>query len=181
MQMMDYQEFLGKLQKRGSNPHHVSHCLGSRDAWKWVRRNKWKALDGRTCEKCLYSRVVSEVNKILAEKILEGHEVVLPHGMGSFLTASLPSRIIPSEDGFDTNYRTDWLKTLRFWYEDEEARNTHKTIKRISPRIYFIRYMKRRANYRNRIFYTFRANRGIAKTLGKALERGKVQAMSLED
>lgn len=172
--MEGYQEFLNKLQKRGSKPYKIAHCLGARDAWKWVRRNKWKALDGAPCSKLTYGDIISTVNSKLAELMLEGHEVELPYKMGSFILCSLPSRVFFEEGEYKTNYRTDWLKTLALWYEDEKARNTHKPIKRIAKSIYFIRYYKSRANYKNKRFYKFRANRSLVRKLGAAIERGRV-------
>lgn len=177
--MMSYQAFLNRLQKRGSKPHTISHCLGARDAWKWVRKNKWRLLDHNTVSHTLYSCVIDSVNEILVEQILEGHKVDLPCGMGSFYLASIPARVAIEKGEIKTNYRTDWLKTLQLWYVDEEARNSHKTVKRVQDEITFIRYDKTRANYTNKRFYLFRANRSFVRKMGRAIEERKVNVMKL--
>lgn len=172
--MEDYQEFLGKLQKRGSNPHRIRHCLGSRDAWKWVRKNKWKALDGKPCGQSQYSEIINTVNQFIVKQLLEGHEVEFPHQMGTLIISSVPTRVSIKNGKVTTNYRTDWKKTLDYWFEDRTAKEGHKYIKRIQKNLYFIRYCKNKALFKNRHFYSFRANRSLVKTFGKAVEEGSV-------
>lgn len=165
--MEDYESFLNTLQKRGSKPHHIGHCYGSRDAWKWVRKNKWKELGKKPCDQSLYSNVISRVNRILAEELLEGHEIVFPHQMGSLRLSSTDTKVSIENGKVKTNCCTDWKKTLEYWYEDEEARESHKTIKWVQKRLIFIRYDKKAATFKNRRFYSFRPNRSIMKALGK--------------
>lgn len=171
---MEYQEFLNQLQKRGSKPHKLGHCLGTRDAWKWVRHNHWQKTGGEPVDQLLYSKIINEVNQILVEQMLEGHVFDLPYQMGSFLIASKPARVEEVDGELLTNYRTDWKKTLQYFYEDEEGRNQHKTIKRIQTEIYYIKYSKKGAKYHNRMFYKFRANRSFVKKLGAAVGMGVV-------
>ena len=178
--MTDYQEFLSKLQKKGSKPYKLNHCLGSRDAFNWVRKNKWQALGGRKCDKLLYSQIVSEVNKILAEMLLEGHEIEFPHQMGSLVLAKKPARVFYKDGELETNYWTDWQQTVKLMYEDSEAYNEHMKIKRVQPYIYRIRYYIRKAKYRNRRFYKFHPNRSLVRTMGKTIESGRMNAEQVE-
>lgn len=174
--MEDYDSFLNTLQKRGSKPHHISHCYGSRDAWKWVRKNKWKELGGKPCDQSLYSNVISYVNQILAEKLLEGHEIVFPYQMGSLRLSSIQTKVSIENGKVKTNCCTDWKKTLEYWYEDKGAMEAHKTIKWVQKRLVFIRYYKRYATFKNRRFYSFRPNRSLIKTLGKTCARRALNA-----
>lgn len=174
--MENYEEFIARIQKRGSKPYKLSHCLGSRDAFHWVRKNKWKSLGGTPCDKLLYSRIVSEVNRQILDLVLDGHEVQLPYRMGSLQLACAKARVTIEDGEIKTNYRTDWKRTLRFLYEDEEARNAHKRIKRVQPLIYNVRYYKRGANFTNKRFYLFRPNRSVLKTLGAAVEERRLDA-----
>jgi hypothetical protein len=170
--MNQYQEFLNQLQKRGSKPHKISHCLGSRDAFHWVRKNKWKATGGKTVDKQLYSKIVSEIHKVLVESLLEGHELELPYQMGSLILVRTPSKVYYDNGELKTNYRTDWKKTLNYrFYEDPEG---HQLIKHIEPFIYTVKYYKRGARYHNRKFYNFRANRSLLREVRAAMERGKM-------
>lgn len=179
MLTMDYQEFLNRLQKRGSKPHRISHCYGARDAWRWVRGNKWQAFNGHPFPQSLYSHIVGAVNQFLIEQLLEGHKIHLPCGMGTLYLASIPSKVHLEGSSLKTNYRTDWQKTLRLWYDDADARNKHQLVKRIQKDIVFIKYDKSGANYTNKKYYHFRANRSLVRKVGKAIEEGSATMMKI--
>lgn len=174
---MGYQEFLRVLQKQGSKAYKISKCLGARDAWKWVRKNKWELLDKQQCSHTLYGAVVNEMNKILAEQLLEGHQIILPYQMGSLELVAKKERVSFKEGSLHTNYRTDWKKTLKYWYEDEEALREHKQIKRVQKYIYSIKYRKHSAKYKNQRHYMFRANRSLVRALGNKIENEKMNAL----
>lgn len=178
--MTTYQEFLGKLQKRGSKPHRLRHCLGSRDAFHWVRKNKWKDLDGNPCDKLLYSRIIHEVNRELAEMFLEGHEIEFPYQMGSLVLNCKPSKVEYRDGKIENNYRVDWERTLRYLYDDREALEKHERVKRIGPLIYGARYYKGKAHFLNRRFYFFRLNRSLRRRIGKMVGKGRVHAEQTE-
>lgn len=175
--MEQYQEFVGKLQKRGSKPHKISHCLGSRDAFCWVRKNKWKATGGNTIDKQLYSQIVSGIHKVLVEALLEGHEIEFPYQMGSLVLVRTPAKVFYEGGELKTNYRTDWKKTLDYRFNEDPK--GHKLIKRIQSFIYTVKYYKRGARFHNRKFYRFRANRSLLIKVGAAVERGKMNTATI--
>lgn len=176
--MEEYQEFLNKLQKRGSKPHKIGHCLGSRDAWKWVRKNKWKALKDKPCEQSLYGQVINTVNQYLIERLLEGHRLEFPYKMGTLNVIHTASRVYMKDGKAVANYKTNWKATLKSWYEDPELKNGHIRIRHIANKIYYIRYSKAGASFANRSMYLFRANRSLLKRLGAALVKGNVVSES---
>ena len=178
MPMMDYQEYLNKLQKRGSKPHKISHCLGSRDAFHWVRKNHWEATGGKHVDKLLYSQIISEVHKLLADALLEGHEIEFPYQMGCLVLSCTPSKVFYEDGELMTNYRTDWKKTLAYWFNGEI--DDHKTIKFIQPFVYSVRYYKKTARYHNRKFYHFRINRSLLRKVAAAMEEGSVRAETVK-
>lgn len=177
---MDYDSFLGALQKRGSKPHTISHCLGSRDAWKWVRRNKWNALGGNPCDQRLYSNIISHVDKMLIDSLLDGHEIQFPCGMGSLKLVEIPVKVALKDGKPEVNYCIDWKRTLQCWYEDEEMRKAHRTVKWVQKKKHFIRYYRKSATYRNRRFYSFRLNRSLEKLLGRASATRRLDAEPVE-
>lgn len=179
--MEDYQEFLSRLQKRGPRTHTIRHCLGSRDAFHWVRKNKWEALDGKHCDKLLYSRIISEVNKILAEQLLEGHRIEFPYQMGELVLNKTPNKVYFDEnDEVKNTYGVDWKRTLEYWYENPEAADTHIPLKLIQKHRCFIRYYKRNAHFKNRLFYSFRTSKTLLKRMGKMIRTRKINAEILE-
>ena len=179
--MDEYKEFLMNLQKHGSYPYKINHCLGSRDAFHWVRKNKWQALGGTTCDKQLYSKIVSEVNKILADMLLEGHEIEFPHQMGHITLSCTPAKVYYKDGELHTNYWTDWQKTIQAMYEDKTVRESHQRIKRVQPLVYKIKYYKRKARFHNRYFYCFRPNRSLVRAMGVAIERQRMNAEQIEE
>lgn len=174
---MSYKEFLKNVQKQGSKPHTISHCLGARDAWKWVRKNKWSLLKGNACSSSTYGAVIDEVNKVLSEKLLEGHSIVLPHQMGILKLVAIHSKLSFKDGKLENNYRTDWKKTLEYWYEDEEAFREKKCIKRVQKLLYAIKYLKASARYKNQKYYQFRLNRSLVRALGNKIENEKLNAL----
>lgn len=172
--MMDYQQFLSNLQHRGSKPHKIGHCLGTRDAYKWVRKNKWSALDGIPCNESMYSKIINAVNKSIIEHLLEGHSVALPYRMGELSIESRPTEVKFDNGKIRDNYLVDWQKTLQYWYEDKEALKAHKRIKRMQKYLYLIKYSSRGANYRYKNCYDFRVNRSLAKLITQEGSRRKM-------
>lgn len=174
--METYDEFVARIQKKGPHKYHISHCLGTRDAWKWVRKNKWEALGGKPFDQLLYSKVINDVNIILSQKLLEGHEVEFPYQMGCLLLTFLPTKVRYKDGKLKSTYRTDWKKTMELWYEDEEARKNRLFVKRIQSDIYFLRYFKSKANYKNKRFYVFKPNNKYFRSIGKTAAKMRLNA-----
>ena len=175
--MEAYQEYLNKLQKRGSKPHKLSHCLGARDAWKYIRKNKWAALKGFKCHSELYSNVIDTVNLLIVDYLLEGHEIEFPYQMGSIRLISTPVKLEVVNGKLMNNYRVDWKKTLRCWYEDPSMAKQGKVVKRISKNICSIEYSKLKARYKGKSYYMFRANRSLVRAVGRGLEKGRINTL----
>lgn len=174
---MDYQEFLNKVQKKGSKPYRIGHCYGARDSWKWVRKNKWKALKGEKCSSDLYSSVIKGVNKLLIEQLFTGHRVFLPHQMGNLILSATPAKLHEEGGKIKNNYRPDWKRTLENWYKDDAMFNERKCVKRVQEYIYKLHYSKNSANYRNQKYYHFIPCRSFVRSLGKKIDNQKLNAL----
>lgn len=175
--MEGYQEFVNNLQKKGSKKHKIGHCLGSRDAWKWVRKNKWESLNGIPCSSTLYASVVNAMNEMLVEKLLEGYSVEFPYQMGVLQLISYEPSIKNKEGKLINSYPVDWKKTLECWYEDREMMEKKMVIKRIQKRVVHIQYSKEKAKFKFRKYYNFRLNRSLAKLLGKRATNTKMNTL----
>ena len=169
-----YKKFLIATQKQGSKPYKISKCLGSRDAWKWVRRNKWEPMSGTKVSSSLYSQVINAMNKELIQHLFEGKGIEFPYQMGDLSIAASPVRVKEEKGRIITNYRTDWPKTLRCWYE-QVTRTKQQVIKRVQPVIYSIRYSKQKARFKYRHLYSFRPNRRLVRAFWKAVESGEIR------
>ncbi len=174
---MDFKEYTNKLLKRGSKPYKLSHCLGARDAWKYTRKNKWKALKGLKCSSDVYGEIINQINLQLVDALLDGHEIEFPYQMGVLRLISTPVKLEMVNGKLKNNYRTDWKKTLQCWYEDPYMEKQGKVIKRVSNNLYSIEYSKTAARFRNRSYYMFRANRSLVRELGKRVEEGRINSL----
>lgn len=175
--MEGYQEFLNKIQKKGSKKHSIGHCLGSRDAWKWVRKNKWELLGGNTCSSTLYASVVNAMNEMLIEKLLEGHPIEFPYQMGVLQLVSYEPSLNTKDGKLTNTYPVDWKRTLECWYNDREMREKKMVVKRIQKRIIHIQYSKEKAKFKFRKYYNFRLNRSLTKLLGKRVANTKMNTL----
>jgi hypothetical protein len=176
---MDYQDYLSEIQRRGSHPYSINHCLGVRDAWKWVRKNHWEDLNGIPCDPSTYSKIINSINLFLVNQLLEGHYIQFPHQMGGLKLTSKTTKIALEGGVVKNDYPIDWKRTLRYWYEDSQAREAKQCIKRIQRRKYFIRYVRHGTFYKNRKLYSFRINRSLIKKLGKKVTEERIVAETL--
>ena len=72
----------------------------------------------------------------------------------------------------------DWDRTLKLWYEDEEAYKNKTLIKIEEKEIYKIFYNRNLADYTNKSFYQFNFNRELKKKLKYNIKEGEVDAFS---
>ena len=68
----------------------------------------------------IYS-IIRKVNEYLADSLLRGHDIVLPHKMGRIEVKKYEARITLEGNKVKTNLPIDWDRTLKLWSEDEEA------------------------------------------------------------
>ena len=100
--------------------HKVSGSLGVYDAYKYIRKNKWFDIGRPLTEHEFYS-IIRRVNNYLAEELLKGHDISLPHRMGRLELRKYDAKIYLKDNKVVTNLPIDWDKTLRLWYEDKES------------------------------------------------------------
>ena len=176
MLMMDYQMPQDHLKRE----YKINHCLGTRQAWLWIRANSWKPLNNTSCDSSIYSKIINSINKLLAESLLEGHTIVFPYKIGRLSIQSVKTYVKLKNGVLKDNYRTDWKTTLKYWQEDPDAQKAHKRIKRIQKYLYFIRYSRRGSSHRYKAFYKFRANRSLVRLVGHEIEKRSLKVARLD-
>ena len=170
---MDIDEFKKAVLKMGSHPHEITHCVGTREAWKYVRKNKWKDL-GSPVTSSMYSEIVNLMNKALIEEALTGHKVVFPYGMGSMQIVDEPVTIKP--DG-SNNCLVNWKRTLEWWYDDPQAYKARKVLK--TPAKSVVRASFTKGNFKNRRFWAFRFNRSLKRMITKLSDKMRFNAKNI--
>jgi hypothetical protein len=119
------------------------------------------------------------VNNYLADNLLRGKDIKLPHKMGQLELRKYDARFTIENGKVKTNLPIDWDKTLKLWYEDEESYKSKTLIKMEEKEIFKVYYNKHLADYNNQVFYEFNINRDIKRRLKQRIREGKIDAFKL--
>ena len=176
---MEEQEFLNKVRKvKESRNHKVKNSYGIYDGYKFYRKNKPKDPKYVLTES-QYFAITRKVNEFLAEALSKGEDVILPFRLGRIEVRKYESRITWDGKKVKSNLPIDWDRTLKLWYEDEEAYKNKTLIKIEEKEIYKIFYNRNLADYTNKSFYQFNLNRELKKKLKYNIKEGNIDAFLL--
>lgn len=177
---MEKKEFLEEvLRLHDSRNHKVTGSLGVYDAYKYIRKNKWFDIP-RPLKEGEFYRIIRRINDYLADELVKGKEVKLPHRLGTLEIRKRPTRIAIVDGKLVTNLPIDWDATLKLWYEDEESFNNKTLVRVENEEIFKVYYNKKDANYVNKSFYEFKPNREIQRTLARQIREGNIDAYLLQ-
>ena len=165
------------LKLNESRTHKVRSSNGVYSAYKWIRKNKWLDI-GRPVTEHEFYTIIRQVNNHLAENILNGEDVVLPHRLGTIELRKYDNRVYVCNGKVVDNLPVDWDRTLKLWSEDEEEYKKRTLIKMEEKEIFSIYYNKSKANYNNKAFYSFRPNRQLKLRIKKNIKDKKLDAFS---
>ena len=175
-----YKDFKSAIQGlQNTRTHKVTNSLGSYDAYKYIRKNKWFNI-GRPLTEHEFYQIIRRINNYLAEELINGNDVIFPNRMGKLeLRKRNALPIIDKNGNLKVTYAIDWDNTLKLWYEDEESFN-NKTLVRLPERnIFRIKYNKNTANYNNKSFIEFQVNRNIKVRLKQKIKNNEIDAFNL--
>lgn len=176
---MTYEEFKSEVQHLSSpRKHKVTNSIGVYSAYKWIRKNKWLNIGRPLTEHEFYS-IIRKVNDYLADSFLHGNDIKLPHRMGRIELRKYDVRVSFDGEKVKTNLPIDWDRTLKLWYEDEEAYENKTLVKVEEKEIFKVYYNRQLANYNNQSFYEFNVNRELKKRLKQRIKEGKLDAFKI--
>ena len=161
-----------------SRHHRITNSLGVYDAYKWIRKNKWLDLPRPIKEHEFYS-VIRKVNELLAEELLQGHEITLPCRMGKLEVRKKPVIIRFENKRLITNRPVNWKATINLWLEDKEAKENKTLIREESKELFKVHYNKSNVDYRNKTYYTFTPNRELRVGLKQKIKNNELNAYKL--
>ncbi len=176
MSLEDFKRTTLKLNE--PRTHKVTGSLGVYDAYKYIRKNKWLNIGRPLSEHEFYS-IIRKVNEYLADSLLQGHDIVLPHKMGRIEVKKYEARITLEGNKVKTNLPIDWDRTLKLWYEDEESYKNKTLIKMEEKEIFKVCYNKSKADFNNKSFYQFDINRDLKRRLKQQIKNGALDAFSM--
>ena len=173
---MTLSEFKVKLRKTSSHVHKITHSYGVYDYYKYYRKNKPKEKKYILTES-QYFTIIRSINNALAMEYIKGKEISFPFRMGTLeLRKSLKSPRLDANGKVIFNTVVDWDKTIKLWYEDEEALKVKTLIKQESREIFKTFYNKATAIYNNKSFYCFQLNKELKREISKNIKRGLIDA-----
>lgn len=175
---MTYEEFrIGKL-KANQKKHHfkVNNSYGTKDAYRWAMKNR---LIRRELKETDYRKIINALNQSLQDQLLSGKDMKFPERLGRVEVRKYKTFVNLEEDKIKTNLAVDWDKTLRLWYEDEEACDNKTLIRCETDEKFRIIYNKRKAKYNNKVFYEFSPTRQIKLKLKELINNKGFDALLL--
>lgn len=173
---MDYNNFRKQVLKlTSSRKHEVSGSLGVYDAYKYIRKNKWFDI-GRSLSEHEFYTIIRQINSLLAEEFIKGHDIELPHKLGRIELRKFEKRISFRDGKVYTNLPIDWDRTLKLWAEDNDAYREKILVRMEEDEIFKVVYNKSKANYNNKSFYEFSVNRDLKKRLRQRIKEGLLDA-----
>ena len=175
----EYNKFKSSIQHLQDNrTHKITNSLGVYDAYKFIRKNKWLSIPRGLTEHEFY-QIIRRINNYLADELISGNDVIFPNRMGKLELRKRNSLPIIDKNGkLKVTYAIDWDKTLKLWFEDEEAYNKRQLVKISEREIFRIRYSKEDANYKNKSFIEFQVNRDIKVRLKQKIKNNEIEAFS---
>lgn len=154
----------------------ITNSVGVYDMYKAVRRNGWYNI-GRPLKEHEFYVIIRSINKLLAENIANGKEVVFPACMGRLELRKYPTGVKYVDGKLRNSYPIDWSRTNQLWAEDEEERQKHTLLRYESPLIYQVKYCKEDATYENKMFYQFKLHKKVRKKLQENIISGKTDTL----
>lgn len=177
---MEEKDFINSVRKV-SEPrvHKVKNSYGVYDYYKYYRKNKPN--DSKyVLSESQYFSIIRKINEHLVDEILNGNDVVLPSRLGRLEVRKRKGRIYFDKGKLKSNLPIDWDKTLKLWYEDEEAYKNKTLVKIEEKEIYRLYYNRGLAEFTNKSFYQFNFNRELKRRLKTSIKDGNIDAFNFE-
>jgi hypothetical protein len=166
------------LNLKDNRVHKITSSLGVYDAYKYIRKNKWFNI-GRPVTEHEFYNIVRRINNYLADSLVTGNDIILPHNMGSIEIRKYDAAFSFKNNKVKSNLPIDWDRTLKLWFEDEDSYK-NKTLVRIEEKEMFkVYYNRNKADFTNQVFYDFKVNREIKQRLKKIIKEGRLDAFLL--
>ena len=173
---MDYNDFRKLVIKaKGTHKFKVTNSNGAKEAWRWIKKNKWLNI-GCPITELQLGTIVKAINLTLQDQLLSGKDISFPNRMGGLELRKFKTSIKYKSNKIVTNLPVDWKTTLRLWWEDEESHRNKTLIRYENKDEFTIRFMRGSANFENKSFYEFISNRILKKRLKDKVINGEVDA-----
>lgn len=176
---MEFEEFSKNIRRVSSTrKHKITNSVGVYDAYKYYRKNRPKDNKYVLTESKFFA-LIRAIHKRMCSDLIKGYDVLFPSGMGSIELRKYCIEPRLNEEG-KLIYKApiDWNKTIKYWYENEDAFK-NKILLRVDTREYFkVVYNKSKTKFKNKSYFTIHLNRKLRKSINEELSNGKLDAFS---
>lgn len=169
-------DFRSKILKLGPRKGYIDRCYGVKEAYRWLRKNRWLNI-GKPIDECIYYEIIRRVHNGIIEALLNSDDIKLPCSMGRFMLVKNPNFVTIKNKKIITNRPVDWDATLKLWYEDEESKSKGIVVRQEEEYTYKVMFDKRHAKFKNMAFYIFRTNRSLKKKIKDAVKNGTLDSI----
>lgn len=171
---MSYEEFrLQTLKAVGKKNFKVKDSYTLRTIYRSLRKER--QIPAIMTEQ-QFSMIIKEVHKAYIEHFLEGGDIIFPLHMGRIELKKYNTKVTFSEGKLKTNYPVDWQRTLKWWYEDSDAKEHKKLLRHEPKNVFSILYSKAKAKYPNKTFYKFTPARSFKRALREKINNNEIDA-----
>lgn len=174
---MTFQEFVKSVvPSRKGRLAKIRNCVGIYDFYKMIRKKGWGSIGHPVTEHDFYS-VIRTMGKIMAREAAKGNTVVFPFRMGKIETRKFETGVSFANGKLKINYPISWNKTLKLWYQDEEAKKNKTLVRNECKYILYLKYNKYSANYENRTYYQFVPNWDMKQGFVENINKDKIDTL----
>ena len=175
---MAFEDFIKEVKRVNKERHHkVINSYGSKDAFRYYR--KIKPNDSKyVLTDCEYLNIIRQVNNQLRDKLINGEDILLPERMGRLELRKNKTKFKIVDGKIKTNLPIDWNATLKLWYDNPVCKQKKQLVKQENTETFKVFYNRNKANYNNKSFYEFNANRELKLGLKKNIKLNKIDAFT---
>ena len=174
---MNYIDFKVKVVNATDKKGHftVTNSNGTKEAWRWIKKNKWLTI-GQPITELELGTIVKAINLTLQDYLLEGKDVRLPNRMGRIEVRKFNDKVEYDNEKLITNLPVDWDRTVRLWWEDKEAYKNKTLVRYEARERFFIYFNKKYSHFINKEFYKFTPTRSFKIRFKDKILNGQIDA-----
>lgn len=177
---MELEKFRKRVLKVEEKKQHfkVTNSNGTKEAWRWIKKNKWLDI-GQSISELELGTIVKTINLTLQDQLLNGKDVSLPNRMGRLEIRKYKAKLEYKDGKLVTNLPIDWKRTIELWWEDKDYFTSKTLVRFESLERFSFYYNKGYANFPNKSFYKFIPTRNLRKKLKQRITNGDFDALLL--
>lgn len=172
-----FEDYLKEVKNvSGSRKHKITGSQNTISGFNYYRKIRPKEKEFTLKDK-EYLSIIREMNKLVADYLIENKFIRLPSGFGYFEILKKETSSWINEDGkFASNKVVDMNSTIKLWYEDEECR-VNKTLVRYDNEFLFrIKYPLNGRMYKDNFYFSMKFNRVLRQRLSSIINSGSYDA-----